>query len=154
MCENKTTPKCNRTCTSTTVAPLYSSYSISLSALEVKQKIVQQADKWRTPPHSTTFCRSLHSRAESPAIKRKQAQNLRGFQANLFKTSSSFTLPPKHWVRTRRGLPAAFISTQIDGRSPAPSRRPGSEPCHQPQAGKRSVQAASSYALSMLTCTT
>lgn len=71
MCENKTTPNSKRSHTSTTVAPPYCSYSINLSALELKQKIVKQADKWRILPHSTTFCWNPRSWADSQNIKRK-----------------------------------------------------------------------------------
>lgn len=46
-------------------------------------------------------------------------------------------------------LPAAFISPQTKGKSPAPSKHPRSEPCPRLRAGKRSAQAASSYALSI-----
>lgn len=78
MCENKTAPNSNRSHTSTTVAPPYSSYSINLSALELKQEIVKQADKWRNLPHSTTFCWNLRSWADSQNIKRKQGSKISG----------------------------------------------------------------------------
>lgn len=148
MCENKTTPKCNRTCTSTTVAPPYSSYSINLSALEVKQKIVKQADKWRNLPHSTAFCRNVRSWTESRAIKRKRGWKLNGVSSQFIQNrrlvhfaaealssdparSACCSLPPS-WAPAPTG--GAQVPSSAPGQSRATSCRQGSTTGRRPAA--------------------
>lgn len=139
MCENKTTPNSNRSHTSTTVAPPYCSYSISysinLSALELKQKIVKQADKWRNLPHSTTFCWNLRSWADSQNIKRKRGSKISGICSQFIQNERLVHFAAKA-ASSAPAKPAwqcllLSLHPKPQGSSAVPSARPGWSRCGQ-----------------------